>query len=441
MILKPTAAITLLTVLFFAGSAQAETPKPLPNPDQPTKTPKVVEPGSGAIISANSICPALRRYAGMGNSTPGLRVKNLGSGKTVCSLHSTRDRALASNNKIFTTSTALAKLGEDHRFLTSVYADGKVDRNGVLKGSLYLKGDGDPSLGTAPFNRAYLAGEGTDIEKVAREVKASGITRVSGRLFGDDSVFDQVRGVADSGYATSPYIGPLSGLAFNAGYTSSSFSRFSSNPAKLATRTLVRELRQRGIRIRKDIAMRKTPAPARKNLVSQVRSEDLVWMARLTNLLSNNFYAETLLKDIGAEILGSGTTRSGAKVVQRYAKSLGSGINSVDGSGLTHSNESTAADVVAMLTRVREKSYGDAFIDSLPLAGVDGTLEDRMGGTAAAGNCHAKTGTLTGVSALSGYCFNSSGRKFAFSILMNGVNDLSRAHLGQDRIAALIARL
>ncbi|HNC06595.1 MAG TPA: D-alanyl-D-alanine carboxypeptidase, partial [Solirubrobacterales bacterium] len=74
-------------------------------------------------------------------------------------------------------------------------------------------------------------------------------------------------------------------------------------------------------------------------------------------------------------------------------------------------------------------------------AGVDGTLEDRMRGSAAQGNCHAKTGTLTGVSALSGYCFNSSGRRFAFSILMNDVTNLDTAHRAQDRIAALIARL
>lgn len=441
MNLKPTTVITLLIALFFAGTAEAAVPDPLPNPDQPARTPRVQESPAGATISANRICAKLQRFAQMGNSAPSLRVRNMKSGATVCSLKSTRKRSLASNNKIFTTATALARLGENHRFLTRVYADGKVDRKGVLKGSLYLRGGGDPSLGTTSFNDAYLAGEGTDIEKIAREVKAAGIRQVSGRLFGDATVFDGVRGVADSGFATSPYIGPLSGLAFNAGYTGSSFGRFSSSPEKLATKSLVRELRKRGIRIRKEIAMRKTPASARKNLVSQVRSEDMVWMARLTNLLSNNFYAETLLKDIGAEVRNSGTTRSGATVVQRYAASLGADVDSVDGSGLTHSNEASAADVVKFLSRVKDRSYGDSFLRSLPTAGVDGTLADRMGGTAAAGNCHAKTGTLTGVSALSGYCYNASGREFVFSILMNGVSDLSRAHLGQDRIAAAIAQL
>ena len=88
---------------------------------------------------------------------------------------------------------------------------------------------------------------------------------------------------------------------------------------------------------------------------------------------------------------------------------------------------------------VRKKDFGSSLIASLPTAGVDGTLDDRMRGSAAQGNCHAKTGTLTGVSALSGYCFNESGRKFVFSILMNGVSNLDAAHIGQDRIVAAIA--
>jgi len=436
---KATAAIALLLSLAAAGVSEASErpPLPLPNPDRAAVTPRL---GDGATISVNRVCPAMRRLARYGNGRTGLRVKNLESGETVCSLNSTTERSLASNTKIFTTATALARLGTDHRFKTRLYADGRINRQGVLKGSLYLDGGGDPSLGTGEFVNSVL-GQGTSIEKIAREAKQAGVKVVTGRLWGDDKIFDRLRGVADSGYATSPWIGPLSGLSFNAGYTSASLSRFSSDPAKLATKTLVRELRKRGIKIRKEIAMGKTPKSARRNLVSQVRSPDMVWMARTTNKDSNNFFAEMLLKGLGAAERQAGTTRAGAKVVRRYAAELGSGIDNIDGSGLTHGNESSPADVVKLLARVRGKDFGDAFIDSLPVAGVDGTLADRMRGSAAQGNCHAKTGTLTGVSALSGYCFNSNGRKFAFSILMNGVSDLSAAHRGQDRIAALVARL
>ncbi len=81
----------------------------------------------------------------------------------------------------------------------------------------------------------------------------------------------------------------------------------------------------------------------------------------------------------------------------------------------------------------------DDFIQGLALAGSEGTVANRMEGTAAAGRCRTKTGTLTGVSALSGYCFNRSGRVMVFSILMASVCDLGLAHCEQDRIAAAVA--
>ena len=89
---------------------------------------------------------------------------------------------------------------------------------------------------------------------------------------------------------------------------------------------------------------------------------------------------------------------------------------------------------------MRDTPVADAFANSLALAGREGTVAGRMRGTAAAGRCRTKTGTLTGVSALSGYCFNRSGKVMAFSILNNRVSTLFEAHRQQDRMAALIAR-
>jgi D-alanyl-D-alanine carboxypeptidase/D-alanyl-D-alanine-endopeptidase (penicillin-binding protein 4) len=88
---------------------------------------------------------------------------------------------------------------------------------------------------------------------------------------------------------------------------------------------------------------------------------------------------------------------------------------------------------------MRSEPVGEQFALDLALAGEEGTVDERMGGTAAFGHCRVKTGTLTGVSNLSGYCFNASGREMAFSVLMNGVGDLGLAHLDQDRIAGLVA--
>lgn len=433
----PALAAVLLLATF--STAQAAPPKPLPNPDRPAVTPVMKESG-GASISANRVCSAMRAQARRGNGSVGLRVVNLRSGKNVCALNAGARRSLASNTKLFTTATVLARFDRDQTFRTRVFAAGKIE-NGVLNGNLYLKGGGDPSFGTSAFLNAYLAGEGTSVDRLALQIRRKGIKRVTGRIFADDSVFDRVRGVADSGYSTSPWIGPLSGLSFNAGFTNADMNSFSSNPPRLAARTLARELRARGVGVKLAVGLRATPKRLLKRPLVLQESPDMPWMARVTNLNSVNYWAETLLKDLGAYIRGKGSTAEGVKVVRRTMASLKVDVWPIDGSGLTYGNRSTAQDVVKLLARARKEPWARDFLLSLPTAGVDGTLADRMRGSAAEGNCHAKTGTLTGVTALSGYCFNASGRQFAFSILMNDVRNLTAARAGQDRIAAIIARL
>jgi D-alanyl-D-alanine carboxypeptidase/D-alanyl-D-alanine-endopeptidase (penicillin-binding protein 4) len=343
--------------------------------------------------------------------------------------------------KIFTTVTALGRLGPSFRMQTRVFVSGRVDDRGVLRGDLYLRGGGDPSLGTTAFLRAYSGGAGSQINRLARKVRKAGIKRVTGRVYGDASVFDGLRGVADSGYGTSPWIGPLSGLSINAGYRNESFSSFSANPARLAAKTLAVRLRANGVRIRTSVALRKTPQKNSRP-IARLLSPKMTWMAGVTNLNSNNFFAEMLLKYLGAAFRGQGTTKAGAAVAQRYAsRAFGARVDPVDGSGLTISNRASAFDVAKLLSKARTRSFGKTFYESLPVAGRSGTLADRMRGSAAQGRCRAKTGTLTGVSALSGYCFSRGGRRYAFSILMNGVYDTDAARAAQDRIAALIARL
>ena len=441
-------ALAAALFLVFSAATQASPPKPLPNPDRPAVTPILPDTGgdaasaSDASASAARACASMRRLARRGNRSVGLRVFNLKSRENVCSLNSQARRSLASNTKLFTTATVLDRFETGQSFTTRVYRAGKV-KNGVLEGNLYLKGGGDPSFGTNEFLRTYLAGEGSSIDRLATIIQRRGIKRITGLVFADDTIFDRLRGVADSGYATSPWIGPLSGLSFNAGYTSSSLSRFSSDPARLAARTLARELRQRGVKVKLRTGLRPTPARIRRkaNLIAWQDSPDMAWMARVTNLNSVNFWAETLLKDLGAYIRKSGTTAEGVKVVRRTMAALDVDVWPIDGSGLTYGNRSTAHDVVKLLYKAGSEPWGNDLFASLPTAGVDGTLADRMRGSAAQRRCHAKTGTLTGVTALSGYCFNASGRQFAFSILMNDVTNLDRARAAQDRIAALIARL
>ena len=172
-----------------------------------------------------------------------------------------------------------------------------------------------------------------------------------------------------------------------------------------------------------------------------VRSPTLTEIVNTTDVYSDNFFAEMLIKLLGARFGGAGTTAAGAAVVEAFARAHGSGVHAVDGSGLTRSNRASPRQVVDLLLAMRDDPAGDEFIQDLALAGQEGTVDDRMHGTAAYGRCRTKTGTITGVSNLSGYCFNTSGRMMVFSILMNGVGDLGLAHLEQDRIAGRRRRL
>ena len=154
---------------------------------------------------------------------------------------------------------------------------------------------------------------------------------------------------------------------------------------------------------------------------------------------SNNFFAEMLLKRLAATTGKRGTRDRGALLVEEFARDTGTIVNASDGSGLSRKNRVSPEHVGRLLVEVAgDADDAAALRDSLPVAGREGTLADRMRGTAAEGNCAAKTGTLDGVTALSGYC-DAGTRTLAFSILMNDVN-VDAGRRAQDEIAAAIAR-
>jgi serine-type D-Ala-D-Ala carboxypeptidase/endopeptidase (penicillin-binding protein 4) len=378
-----------------------------------------------------------RRLIYGGGAASGLFVIDADSGKPVCARAAKRPRSLASNTKLFTTSAALARFGPEYRIVTKLLTDGRIGIDGALHGSLYLQGAGDPSLGVPSFYNRYGGGLGTNLLALRPQLHAAGVRSVTGRLYADDSIFDRVRGVADSGYATSPYIGPLSGLSFDSGYIGSLSEGFASDPATLAATKLAGALRSSGIAVRTRVARGITPTGA--ETLASVRSPTMSQLVEATDVYSNNFFAEMLAKLLGASFGGSGTTQAGTDVVERFARSHDSGVQAVDGSGLTRGNLASPSQVVGLLEAMRQTPVGDEFIQDLALTGHEGTVDDRMHGTAANGRCRTKTGTLTGVSALSGYCFNRSGKTMVFSILMNSVSDLSLAHYEQDKIAAAVA--
>jgi D-alanyl-D-alanine carboxypeptidase/D-alanyl-D-alanine-endopeptidase (penicillin-binding protein 4) len=161
-------------------------------------------------------------------------------------------------------------------------------------------------------------------------------------------------------------------------------------------------------------------------------------LARLANVPSNNFVAETLLKDLGARYGAAGTTAQGVAVVRATLSELGIRPRMVDGSGLSRANRTTPRDVVRLLMEIIGTVEYPGFRESLAVAGRTGTLHDRMRRSPARDRCRGKTGTLNWVSALAGYCQTRGGRTLAYAFLMNGVNVYGARRL-QDRMLTALA--
>jgi serine-type D-Ala-D-Ala carboxypeptidase/endopeptidase (penicillin-binding protein 4) len=341
-----------------------------------------------------------------------------------------RTRILASNTKLFTTATALARFEADGRLLTSAWSVDDVS-DGTSQG-LYLRGGGDPALTTAGLTR------------LADRVHAAGVVSVQGPLRYDDTFLDRQTGIPQRGISAER-IGTLSALTIDGGSPS--------DPARTAAQRFLDALRREGILIGNSVTPGLVvPGFAR---VAEFGSPTIADLIENTNVPSNNFLAEMLLKDLGGQFGETGSTASGIEVVREFAARQGARFNGENGSGLSRRNKASPASVVKLLDSMlhvdgdkppeeqqEQERQRNAWVSSLAVAGRSGTLARRMRGTAARGRCHAKTGTLNGVSALSGYCFRageSSENAVIFSLLMNRV-DIGRAHLVQDRMTALIAR-
>jgi serine-type D-Ala-D-Ala carboxypeptidase/endopeptidase (penicillin-binding protein 4) len=204
-------------------------------------------------------------------------------------------------------------------------------------------------------------------------------------------------------------------------------------PELYAADVFERALASQGIRVDGRIRNAATPTTAHR----LARDESMTLGELLTPFLklSNNMHAETLVKTMGAVAEAEGTWPAGLGVVTDYAKSLGvdtSRIRLSDGSGLSRKVNVTADSVTDVLIGAQKESWWKQWYDALPIAGnperfVGGTLRSRMLNTPAANNLHGKTGSLTGVTALSGYVSTKDGRKLVFSMISNNYLDSPRS--------------
>jgi serine-type D-Ala-D-Ala carboxypeptidase/endopeptidase (penicillin-binding protein 4) len=330
-------------------------------------------------------------------------------------------RTPASVQKLLTTTAILDRLGPQARFETAVLTDGETTE-GVLHGNLFLRGSGDPSFGTA------------GLRQLAENVATTGIEQVDGRVLGDETFFDHRRGA--TGFGISPYVGPLSGLAFNRGSALPTARGWQRDPPAFAAARM--RVILRGANVDVERAARSGETPDDATTIAAQGSPTLGALVRHTNHVSDNYYAEMLLKGLGARSGSVGSTAAGARIAATFAREHHVHARIVDGSGLARGNAISPRDVGHLLVEAQVEPWFDPFYRSLPLAGKSGTLDKRMRRTAASGRCRAKTGTLAGVSALAGYCKTRSGKRAVFALLMNGVNVWTARHI-QDRIAAAIA--
>jgi D-alanyl-D-alanine carboxypeptidase/D-alanyl-D-alanine-endopeptidase (penicillin-binding protein 4) len=345
-------------------------------------------------------------------------------------------RILASNTKLFTTTAALSRFGTEGTLGTEVLGKGELDADGVFRGGIWLRGGGDPTFGSRGFTtRAYSGG--ATVQDLAALLEDAGIERITGRVYGDESAFDSLRGGPDSGYGVSPYVGPLSALSYNRGLFTESGRGFQANPPAFAAARLDAALEARGVKVR--LKPRAGVAPGDARVLASVDSPPMSRLIRLTNKPSDNFFAETLLKDLAHQAGGAGTTAGGARIAATHARALGVRANLVDGSGLSRSDRASPQGIVRLLAAMYGSDDYDVFVDSLPIAGKDGTLFDRMRRGPAHFHCRGKTGTLSNVSALSGYCEALSGDNYAYSILMNGVYPIGARKL-QDLMLQAISK-
>jgi len=353
----------------------------------------------------------------------GALVLDLEHGGLVYTRHANRPLRPASNEKLVVALAALDRLGPAARIPTRVLGRGSVSES-TWRGALILKGYGDPTL------------TGSDLAVLARRVRLSGIGTVTGKVLADETYFD-ARRVAP-GWKASFYkeeCPPLSALVVDEAKVR---GRTVGTPALAAARAFRSALVRAGVRVLRGAGV--GAAGENDALVSQVLSPSTARLVRQMNRESDNFIAEMLLKRLGARVLGRGATAAGASVALDVLRARGvplAGVRLADGSGLSRYDRLTARAVAAILiTGWSDPRLRRPFLNSLPLAGVNGTLEDRLRSPPARGFVRAKTGTTSSASSLSGFV----GTRYVFSVLQNGapIPWLS-ARQGQDRFVQILA--
>jgi len=395
-----------------------------------TPPPKPHFPHGTAALRA-----ALARTFKKAGPTSGAVVYDLTDHAPLFDLRPRAARWPASVEKLYTSAAVLRDLGPHATLHTEVLGAGHLAR-GVWHGNLYLRGGGDPTFGDGSFNRVWEHGFGPTATEVAHKLRADGIHRVTGQLIGDGALFDNRTGPPSTHYAPDiPDLGgKLSALTYDHGSTMGKWT-----PSAFAARELGQTMRGSGIEVR--TTRRTGTAPRSARTLATVTSPPMSVLLRLMNVPSDDFFAEMLTKQLGVRFGGAGTTAAGARVIgEVISHDYGLQPHIVDGSGLSREDRTSPWQVVELLRELWGTAPGAEVYSSMPVVGVNGTVQTIAVHTPARGRCVAKTGTLTDVTNLAGYCHSRGAKRLAFALFIDGPPN-SRALQLESAMVAAIARL
>ncbi len=444
------------------------------------------------IAGANSIQKAideLIKDPSLKHASVSFLVKDIDKDTIIAAHHPSNSLIPASTMKVITTATALQLLGSYSNFKTYLQYDGYIDSNCTLHGNIYIKGGGDPTLGSRFFKSPYL------IEEWSHKIANLGINKIDGKIIGDASYFtyEYVPSTWSWGDMGNYYGTGISGLSifdntthlyFNSGPTkgdpteidcfepytpdmeirnavrswttnkdeayiygapydglrtvkgnipleSENFDVKGSmhEPAYTAAFELEASLWRNGIAVLKSATttrrMENEASLINENRINfdTINSPSVSKIIYWTNLISNNLFAEHLLRHIGVQKYKNGSVFSSTLAVSNYWKNKGllsTGFYMNDGSGLSRSNAVSAEHLVEVLTYMKKKSkYSKTFYSSLPTAGKTGTLKSIGRKTKIQGNLRAKSGTMTRIKSYAGYVKSASGKNLCFAIIVN----------------------
>ena len=480
----------------------------------------------------------------------GILIADADTGKTLYDLNSSRYFTPASNTKLFTTILAMATLGPDYHFRTTVETTGTIDTAGRLNGDIIFVGRGDPDFSnrTIPYDAKNPVTGDSDapLAALADAIVAKGVKEIDGDIVADDSYFpyEPFPGGWAVGDMPFDYGAAVSAICFDdngldvkvtpgdhvgaqatvtvepwpgydvydyaittgaddsqvaidtveesgskpflvrgsvpLGHTPVDLAMAMPDPAKYTANVLKQLLLARGVRIRGDVRVQHAPPPPEvvstgmtaanccnmmpsgkpKNtsmdhalnsgpdsmVLAERDSPPLLEIIRVLNKVSENLHAEILLRAVAREKTGVGSRAAGLQVERNFLTSIGIAPSDVvvdDGSGLSRENLVTPQAVVALLEYAHHQSWGDSFAGTLPIAGVDGTLDNRMKGTTAEGRVEAKTGSVEHTQALSGFATTVNGEHLVFSIFVNhnGATGRDAANLIDTICDAMVANL